>query len=384
MAASQDNPTTTTTISEGMRRQFHRDGFLVVTNALETEDVEILRREADCLINYLISENINIMTDYGGIIEPITCGYIDPPVSQMFILSKKSYSHVRDQVPEEPDSVLHILFEKVPAMVNNFLPLESEDDPTCLFNEQYIVKTPDSADVSSFEWHQDSQYMDTSAQETFPIVSCWIALDNVNLKNGTLLVEPFPRPKDAATGGYIDPPTQFHGRDTYVRYHKHLASNYVNPPSNKMTAIMKAQHRQPLQPPPPSSPSAVGAGGTAVDTLPNDPKEWIYESQPPVLVEVPAGSIVFLSGWVRHCSLGNSSSKFRRAFMPQYSAGKVVTATGGMVSLAVPCNEYDEREREWVDPLGRKQSQGDELIDDDDEFGRTDDLDFGDDVDMED
>lgn len=31
-------------------------------------DVEILRREADCLINYLISENINIMTDYGGII----------------------------------------------------------------------------------------------------------------------------------------------------------------------------------------------------------------------------------------------------------------------------------------------------------------------------
>lgn len=36
--------------------------------ALGTEDVEILRREADCLINYLISENINIMTDYGGII----------------------------------------------------------------------------------------------------------------------------------------------------------------------------------------------------------------------------------------------------------------------------------------------------------------------------
>jgi hypothetical protein len=50
----------------------------------------------------------------------------------MFILSKKSYSHVRDQVPEAPDSVLHILFEKVPAMVNNFLPEESEDYPTCL------------------------------------------------------------------------------------------------------------------------------------------------------------------------------------------------------------------------------------------------------------
>lgn len=89
----------------------------------------------------------------------------------------------------------------------------------------------------------------------------------------------------------------------------------------------------------------------------------------PVLVEVPAGSIVFLSGWVRHCSMGNSSSKFRRAFMPQYSAGKVVTATGGMVSLAVPCSEYDERERERVDSRIRMQAEG---------------LDFGDDVDMED
>lgn len=26
--------------------------------------------------------------------------------------------------------------------------------------------------------------MDTSAQETFPVVSCWIALDNVNLVKG--------------------------------------------------------------------------------------------------------------------------------------------------------------------------------------------------------
>ncbi|KAG0289576.1 hypothetical protein BGZ96_006908 [Linnemannia gamsii] len=378
MAASQDSSTTTKMFTEGMRRQFHRDGFLVVPNALETEDVEILRREADCLINYLISENINIMTDYGGIIEPITCGYIDPPVSQMFILSKKSYSHVRDQVPEAPDSVLHILFEKVPAMVNNFLPEESVDDPTCLFNEQYVVKTPDSAGISSFEWHQDSQYMNTSAQETFPVVSCWIALDNVNLKNGTLLVEPFPRPKDAKAGGYTEPPTRFQEREAYVQYHKNLASHYVIPPASKTTAIMKAQKRLPLQPPPPPATSASS------DSLSKDPKEWVCENQAPVLVEVPAGSIVFLSGWVRHCSMGNSSSKFRRAFMPQYSAGKVVTATGGMVSLAVPCNEHDEREREWVDSRSRMQTNDEEVIDNDDEFGPTEALDFGDDVDMED
>ncbi|KAK3842684.1 MAG: hypothetical protein J3R72DRAFT_442180 [Linnemannia gamsii] len=380
MAAAQDNATTTTMmITKGMQRQFHRDGFLVVPNALDQKDVGILRREADNLINYLISSDINIMTDYGGIIEPITCGYIDPPMSQMFIMSKKSYSHVRHQVTEGGDTVIDIIFEKVPAMVNNFLPQESEDEPTCLFNEQYIVKTPDSASISSFEWHQDAQYMDTGAQEKFPVVSCWIALDNVNLANGTLLVEPFPRPKDARTGGHVDPPAQFQDRDVYLQYHRNLASHYVNPPANKMTAILKAQNRPPLGPPP--APTAAAAGmsvSAALDSLHSNPKEWVCESQPPVLVEVPAGSIVFLSGWVRHCSLGNSSSKFRRAFMPQYSAGKVVTEAGGLVSLAVPCNEH-EHEREME---GDQYREDEDLLEDN--FGRTEELDFGEDIEMDD
>ncbi|KAF9902105.1 hypothetical protein EC991_005274 [Linnemannia zychae] len=348
---------------------------LTHSTALEPNDVEMLRREADNLINYLISSDVNIMIDYGGIIEPITCGYIDPPMSQMFILSKKSYSYVRHQVTEKPDTVIDIIFEKVPEMVNKFLPQESEDNPTCLFNEQYIVKTPDSVNISSFEWHQDSQYMDKAAQEKFPVVSCWIALDNVNLANGTLLVEPFPRPKDALSGGYVDPPAQFQERDTYLQYHRNLASHYVNPPVNKMTAIMKAQNRSPLRPPSTTTGQALP---TVASSLPNDPKKWVYESQAPVLVEVPAGSIVFLSGWVRHCSLGNSSSKFRRAFMPQYSAGKVVTETGGLVSLAVPCNE-PEPERGWKET---EYQEDDDLLED--QFGRTDDLDLGEDIDMDD
>ncbi|KAF9088874.1 hypothetical protein BGX23_007047 [Mortierella sp. AD031] len=332
----------TTPIAEEMQRQFQRDGFFVLRNALEASELEVLRRESDTLINFLISENVNIMTDYGGIIEPISCGYIEPPVSQMFILSKKSYSFVRDMVTEPPDSALPILFEKMPMLANGFLPVETEDDPTCLFNEQYIVKTPHSANISAFEWHQT---------------------------NGTLLVEPFPRPKDTFAGGYYDPPTQFEDRETYNQYHRNLASHYGTP-TNKMTAILQAQNRPALQPPPFTNQKDTEK---SIDSLPDDPNEWVCENQLPVLVEVPAGSVVFLSGWVRHCSLGNSSSKFRRAFMPQYSAGKVLTETGGLVSLAVPCSLH---EREWVDP--REQAQEVE------DFGATDDLDFDEDIDMED
>ncbi|KAF8932258.1 hypothetical protein BGZ58_007142 [Dissophora ornata] len=186
-------------ISEETRRHFHRDGFAIVRNALTIGEVEILRREVDCLINFLISDDIDIMADYGGIIEPISCGYIDPPVSQMYILSKKSYSSLRNMVTEEPDTVVPVLFEKMPALVKHFLPAETADNPLCL----------------------------------------------------------------------------------------------------------------------------------------------------PVLVDIPAGSIVFLSGFVRHCSLGNPSLKFRRAWMPQFSSGKVVVPESGtFVSMAVPCNGSSDLDQE--------------------------------------
>ncbi|CAG8692994.1 11042_t:CDS:1, partial [Ambispora leptoticha] len=40
----------------------------------------------------------------------------------------------------------------------------------------------------------------------------------------------------------------------------------------------------------------------------------------PLAIEVQAGTIIFMSGFVKHCSIGNASSCFRRVYMPQYSA----------------------------------------------------------------
>ncbi|KAF9940188.1 hypothetical protein BGZ67_008229 [Mortierella alpina] len=146
--------------AERLREQFHRDGFVIVRNALTHEDVGILQREVDCLTNFLISENYDIMKDFGGII---------------------AYSSIRNLVTEDPDTVVPLLFEKMAALAKNFLPTADTDDyPICLFNEQYIVKTPKSDATSAFAWHQDSEYMDPTAQKDFPIVSCWTALDDVN------------------------------------------------------------------------------------------------------------------------------------------------------------------------------------------------------------
>ena len=58
-----------------------------------------------------------------------------------------------------------------------------------------------------------------------------------------------------------------------------------------------------------------------------------------------AGSIVLLSPYVWHCSGGNESGKFRRAYMAQYSNGVVKKGSEGgkdVVGLGVPvgCGVY--------------------------------------------
>ncbi|KAF9402898.1 hypothetical protein BGX21_008194 [Mortierella sp. AD011] len=340
------NPQYDSLINEEARTQFHRDGFVIIKNALSREEAGVLRREVDNLVNFLISENMDIMTDFGGVIEPISCGYIDPPVSQMYILSKRSYSSLRNMVTEDPDTVVPILFGKMSVLAKSLLPTATIDNPMCLFNEQYIVKTPNSVSSSSFEWHQDSQYMDASAQKAFPIVSCWTALDDVNITNGTLLIEPFPRLIDPSTGSYLGLPSSLNSHATHLQHHMHLASCYEKELDRNM-AITQAHNSNETIP-------------ASLQSAPPN-RNQVYERQRPILVDITAGTIVFLSGYVRHCSLGNGSSKFRRAYMPQFSAGKVQTSDGGLVSLAVPCAD-DQHEREL------EQQQQEEAYQQPDEF----------------
>ncbi|KAG0362704.1 hypothetical protein BGZ54_008519 [Gamsiella multidivaricata] len=270
-------------ITKDLRRQFHRDGFLIVRNALDHEEVEVFRREVDCLVNFLISENIDIMKDYGGVIEPISCGYIDPPVSQMYILSKRPYSALRNLVTEDPDTVVPVLFGKMPALAKHLLPTDTSENPLCL-------------------------------------------------SNGTLLIEPFPIPIDPTTGERLDLPNSLDDLDTHLQLHRGLASLYQGE-LDRDKALVQAQEKDPFS-------MLKHKAGRPINV--SDPEQWMKrcERQRPVLVDISAGSIVFLSGFVRHCSLGNTSSKFRRAYMPQFSAGKVVTDDGGIVSLAVPCTDH--------------------------------------------
>ena len=54
-----------------------------------------------------------------------------------------------------------------------------------LFNEQIVTKEPHTK--SSFNWHQDSGYIDF---EHKPYLSTWLALDDINELNGPLSLIP--------------------------------------------------------------------------------------------------------------------------------------------------------------------------------------------------
>jgi ectoine hydroxylase-related dioxygenase (phytanoyl-CoA dioxygenase family) len=65
----------------------------------------------------------------------------------------------------------------------------------------------------------------------------------------------------------------------------------------------------------------------------------------PMILQAPAGTVLFMSNQLLHKSTGNSSRTFRRAYMPQYSKKPLVNSDSALlapkasqcVGLAVKC-----------------------------------------------
>jgi len=131
-----------------------------------------------------------------------------------------------------------------------------------LFNEQYVVKC---AEVGmKFSWHQDSGYIGYDHRE---YLSCWCALDDMSVANGTVYMLPHER-------------SGVRGR---VEHTKEEGTNDM-----------------------------VGYRGSD----PGDP------------VIVPAGSIAVFSSVTFHRSGANSTNKMRRVYLTQYSAEPIMTKDG--------------------------------------------------------
>jgi ectoine hydroxylase-related dioxygenase (phytanoyl-CoA dioxygenase family) len=130
-----------------------------------------------------------------------------------------------------------------------------------LFNEQYVVKAADKD--TKFGWHQDSGYIGHYHK---PYLSCWCALDDMSVANGTISVLPYER-------AGMQPDDLF----------EHVVEEGTN--------------------------DKVGYHG----------------SDPGIPVIVPAGSIVAFSSRTFHRSGPNQTDKMRRSYLAQYSKEPIMT-----------------------------------------------------------
>ncbi|KAJ1642241.1 hypothetical protein LPJ64_005895 [Coemansia asiatica] len=89
-------------------------------------------------------------------------------------------------------------------------------------------------------------------------------------------------------------------------------------------------------------------GTVLVDPFPNSSCPGVYTdlAHPQNARVFPAvmsaGSVLFMDGRLRHCSMGNSSSHFRTVYMPQFSLGRMVkqeATNARYTALAVPLDD---------------------------------------------
>jgi ectoine hydroxylase-related dioxygenase (phytanoyl-CoA dioxygenase family) len=144
-----------------------------------------------------------------------------------------------------------------------------------LFTELFVCKR--TGEQTEFGWHQDFGYVDHFGFGHYPPnVSVWFALDDMTERNGTLRVLPFSR------GG-----TQ---------------------------SVVK--HRQ-------------APGGT-------DVVADFGDTSGSALLEMPAGSVVVMSGLLPHASGPNTAPSMRRSYLVQYSSVPILMDDGKPAQLAIP------------------------------------------------
>lgn len=222
--------------------QFNRDGFFILAGVIPPESLEALRDECMHYIDVADKEMEAKGLKHDG---------INHYKKRYFVANRSADSKVMteflhsDLMAEVTQSVL--------------------GDEVYLFNEQYVVKSADSN--NKFNWHQDSGYI---GHYHSPYVSCWCALDDMSVENGTIYVLPYGRDGRTAADELID----------------HTVDETTN--------------------------DKVGYHGDD----PGDP------------AIVPAGSIVVFSSRTFHRSGANSTDAYRRAYLAQYSSEKIMNKEG--------------------------------------------------------
>jgi ectoine hydroxylase-related dioxygenase (phytanoyl-CoA dioxygenase family) len=254
----------TSLVSPEQKQQFERDGFFILERVMTEQQLQDLRDEAKRYMDWMDAE----MERRG--------------VKSLGITHYKNRYFVGQKHPESR-KLRNFLFSDLMADVCR----ATLGDEAYLFNEQYVVKAAEKG--MHFGWHQDSGYI---GHDHKPYLSCWCALDDMSIENGTVYLLSYDR---AGTREWV----------------RHTAEEGTN--------------------------DLIGYRG----------------DDPGIPAIVPAGSIVVFSSTAFHRSGSNQTENMRRVYLAQYSCEPIMNADGTKLwGAAVPFlhngeNIYDEAAHEW-------------------------------------
>ncbi len=240
-------------VTDAQKQQFQEEGFFILKNIVPADMLQMLREDCSYFIGYQDAQM--------DAANETTMG-ITHRSKRYFIGNRYRMSH----------RMWRFIYSDLMAQVA----AAALGPDVYLFNEQWVVK---GADVGmKFAWHQDSGYVKFGDPTTthIPYLTCWITLDDVSEKNGTVYLLPHSR---AGT------------KDTIFDHEKEEGTNDL-------------------------------IGYTGDD--PGDP------------VIAPAGSIVAFSSYCFHRSGANHTPNMRRIYLAQYSALPIKSTKGGLWAMAVP------------------------------------------------
>jgi len=229
-------------VSAAQAKQYHRDGYFTLESVIPEQVLAALRAECMRYINIYDRE----MEAKGLSTQGIT------HYKKRYFISNRSASS---------PIMTEFLFSDLMAEICR----ATLGADAYLFNEQYVVKAADTD--SKFAWHQDSGYVGHYHRA---YLSCWCALDDMSVENGTVYILPYQR--DGR-----------HSTDEIITHEVEARSN-----------------------------DKVGYKGTD----PGDP------------ALVPAGSIVVFSSRTFHRSGANMTPHYRRSYLAQYSPEPILSKDG--------------------------------------------------------
>ena len=224
------NTTTVPIVTEQQKQQFQDEGYFILESCVPEEHLALLRENCQSFIDAADADMREKGVERLGL-NALGRRYFVPRCYQ--------------QRPE----LGRFVFSELMAEVCR----ATIGEEAYLFWDQYVVKGTDKD--SSFSWHQDSGFV---SMDCPMYLTCWIALDDVTLENGTVYLLPYSQV----------------GIKTLVR-HIH------DPRTNDLVGY--------------------------------------FGRDPGMPVIIPAGSIAVFSSYVFHRSGPNLTDHQRRVFLAQYA-----------------------------------------------------------------